>query len=138
MILLWLKAVRLCLIDDFVGFAQAELVGDFREEEVKVGFHCFWVLGLLLLFFSVILFLQFLGDVSRDNLDIFCGSVCRDHVADAVATHLGHCTLNAPVAFRFLVRLHPVLDCNRKIGPDIADIGEVQCGVLIFHAVSVP
>ena len=76
--------------------------------------------------------------MSIGDLDIFCGSVCRDHVTDAVAAHLGHATLNAPVAFRVLVCLNLTLYRKDQVGSDVADIGEVEgLGFLIFHAVSV-
>jgi len=132
LILFRLKAVRLCLVDDLVGIEKAQLVGDFREEQVKVGFHCFCVLGLLLLF-SVILFLQFLGKMSIVDFDIFCRPVCRDHFTDAVAAHLCHAASDSPVAFGFLVCFNLSLNGKDQIGANVADIGEVQCGVLIFH-----
>jgi hypothetical protein len=97
----------------------------------------FIVLGCC--WFSVILFLQFLGEMSIGDLDIFCGSVCRDHVTDAVAAHLCHAASNAPVAFGFLMCFHLALDRKDQIGADVADIGEVEgLGFLIFHAVSIP
>ena len=71
------------------------------------------------------------------DLDIFCGSVCRDHVADAIAAQLGHATLNAPVGFGLLVSLHFVLNSNRQIGANVANIVEVECGVFIFHDSSI-
>lgn len=75
--------------------------------------------------------------MSRDNLDIFCGSVCRDHLTDAVTTGLGEVTINSPVGFDVLVSFDFALNCNRQIGTDVADIGEVECGVLIFHTSSI-
>lgn len=71
------------------------------------------------------------------DLDIFCGSVCRDHVTDAVAAHLCHAASNAPVAFCLLVTANLVLDGDCQIDTDVADVGEVEGCFLIFHAVSI-
>ena len=75
--------------------------------------------------------------MSIGNLDIFCGSVCGDHLTDAITAHLGHGAFDSPVALDALVRLDFPLDRNDQIGTNVADIGEVECGVLIFHTFSI-
>ena len=92
---------------------------------------------LLLLVSSVILFLQFLSEMSMGNLDIFCGSVCRDHVADAIVLHPDHAARDAPVFNCLTTASDFIRYRNGEIGADVADIGEVEWCFLIFHAVSV-
>jgi len=54
LILLRLKTIRRRRVDDAIGSAQAELVSEFREEEVETdcGFHGSVVFVLLFLYFD--------------------------------------------------------------------------------------
>lgn len=71
------------------------------------------------------------------NLDIFCCPVCADHVAQAVIAHLDHAAICAPVRHRLAAALDLILDRDRKVSADIADIGEVEGCFLIFHTISI-
>ena len=93
---------------------------------------------MLLVVSSVILFLQFLGEVSRGNRDVFCRPVCADHVAEPVILELHELAGRAPVFDALAAALDFTPYGNREIGADVADILEVEWLVfLIFHAQSV-
>lgn len=93
---------------------------------------------LLLLVSSVILFLQFLSEMSTGNLDILRGPVSVDQLAELAVVNPCHRAVDSPSLDNLTTILDLVTDCDGEIRTDVADIGEVEgLRFLIFHAVSV-